>query len=140
MQKRGHQYRRVFRKVSAHIFVTLVRHVDNFLTLLSTVLEGASSIRVFQREKTFVDRFRCAADDSSSALFNFVTAQRWLGVRIEILGSLVVLTSTLLVISMNDQLHLDPGLVGLLIIWSANFTITLVRTPRVFYATLWKKI
>lgn len=72
-------------------------------------------------EKTFVGRFRGAADDSSSALFNFVTAQRWLGVRIEILGSLIVLTSTLLVISMNDHLRLEPGIVGLLIIWSANF-------------------
>ena len=70
-------------------------------------------------------RFRLAADDSSSALFNFITAQRWLGVRIELLGSLVVLTSTLLVIALNDRFRLEPGIVGLLIIWSANFTITL---------------
>lgn len=80
---------------------------------------------MFQKETIFVGRIRCATDDSSSALFNFVTAQRWLGVRIEILGSLVVLTSSLLVISMNDHLRLDPGIVGLLIVWSANFTITL---------------
>lgn len=80
---------------------------------------------MFQRESTFVEKFRSAADDSSSALFNFVTAQRWLGVRIEVLGSLVVLSSTLLVISYNDQFRLEPGIVGLLIIWSANFTITL---------------
>lgn len=65
------------------------------------------------------------ADNSSSALFNFVTAQRWLGVRIEVLGAVVVLTCTLLVISLNDKLRLDPGIVGLLIIWSSNFTITL---------------
>ena len=89
------------------------------------VLEGSSSIRVFQRETTFIERFRGAADDSSSALFNFVTAQRWLGVRIEVLGAFVVLTSTLLVISLNDKFRLDPGIVGLLIMWSANFTITL---------------
>lgn len=88
-------------------------------------MEGSSSIRVFQREKTFVERFRAVADDSSSALFNFVTAQRWLGVRIEVLGALVVLTSTLLVISFNDKFRLEPGIVGLLIIWSSNFTITL---------------
>lgn len=88
-------------------------------------MEGASSIRVFQRENTFIKRFRSAADDSSSALFNFVTAQRWLGVRIEILGSIVVLVSTLLVVSLNDRFRLAPGIVALLIMWSANFTITL---------------
>eukprot|EP00977_Amphora_coffeiformis_P023284 scaffold12881_cov177-Amphora_coffeaeformis.AAC.3 len=93
--------------------------------MVSEVLEGCSSIRVFQREKTFIERFRGAADNSSSALFNFVTAQRWLGVRIEVLGAVVVLTCTLLVISLNDKLRLEPGIVGLLIIWSSNFTITL---------------
>lgn len=64
-------------------------------------------------------------DINSASLLNFVSAQRWLGVRIEVLGSFVVLTSTTLVISLNDTLGLDAGIVGLLILWSANFTITL---------------
>lgn len=88
-------------------------------------LDGASSIRVFRKEHTFIDKFRAAVDLNSSALLNFVTAQRWLGVRIELLGSIVVLISTALVVSLNERLKLQPGIVGLLIIWSANFTITL---------------
>jgi ABC-type multidrug transport system fused ATPase/permease subunit len=51
--------------------------------------------------------------------------RRWLGFRIELLGSVVVLTATLLVISLNDVFGINAGLVGLLILWSANFTITL---------------
>ena len=89
------------------------------------VLDGTSSIRVFGRQKTFIDRFRAAADANSSALLNFVTAQRWLGVRIESLGATVVLVSSTLVVCLNDILRIEPGLVGLLIIWSSNFTITL---------------
>jgi len=88
-------------------------------------LDGSATMRVFRQEHTFLGRFHSAADSNSSALLNFVTAQRWLGVRIELLGSIVVLTSSVLVISLNDVLKLDPGIVGLLILWSSNFTITL---------------
>lgn len=52
-------------------------------------------------------------------------ASRWLGFRIELLGSIIVLASSILVISSNDVFGIDAGLVGLLILWSSNFTITL---------------
>ena len=97
---------------------------DQFLTSFA-VLDGAASIRVFNREQTFLDRFREAADTNSAALLNYVTAQRWLGVRIESLGATVVLVSTTLVVCLNDVLRIEPGLVGLLIIWSSNFTVSL---------------
>jgi ATP-binding cassette subfamily C (CFTR/MRP) protein 1 len=64
-------------------------------------------------------------DLNSSALLNFVSAQRWLGVHIEVIGSIVVLASSTLVISLNDSLGLDAGIIGLLILWSSNFTTTL---------------
>jgi ATP-binding cassette subfamily C (CFTR/MRP) protein 1 len=64
-------------------------------------------------------------DLNSSALLNFVSAQRWLGVRIEAIGSVVVLVSSVLVISLNASLGLNAGIIGLLILSSSNFTITL---------------
>jgi ATP-binding cassette subfamily C (CFTR/MRP) protein 1 len=88
-------------------------------------LDGCSTIRVFQQERTFVNKYRSMVDLNSSALLNFVSAQRWLGVRIEVMGSIVVLVSSVLVIALNDSLGLDAGIVGLLILWSSNFTITL---------------
>lgn len=45
--------------------------------------------------------------------------------RIELLGSVIVLASTVLVVCLNETLRLDPGLVGLLILWSSNFTLSL---------------
>ena len=43
----------------------------------------------------------------------------------ELLGGTVVLVSSVLIVTLNEKLNISPGLVGLLIIWSSNFTITL---------------
>mmetsp|Transcript_25373 Transcript_25373/g.59448 ORF Transcript_25373/g.59448 Transcript_25373/m.59448 type:complete len:761 (-) Transcript_25373:1399-3681(-) len=93
--------------------------------MVSEVFDGSSTIRVFERQKVFTERFRKAADTNSSAQLNMITAQRWLGVRIENLGAFVALVSGTLVVCLNDVLKLEPGMVGLLLIWSSNFTITL---------------
>lgn len=73
----------------------------------------------------YLAKFQQVVDINSSALLNFVTAQRWLGFRIELLGSVVVLVAGVLLTSLNDIFRIEAGLVGLLIIWSANFTVTL---------------
>jgi len=93
--------------------------------LLSEGLDGAPSIRLFRKYFTFVERFRAAVNVNSAALLSFVTAQRWLGLRIELLGTVIVLVASVLIISLNNILRIDAGLVGLLILWSSNFTITL---------------
>jgi ABC-type multidrug transport system fused ATPase/permease subunit len=94
-------------------------------SMVTECLEGSTSIRVYNQDKNFVNRFRTVLDSNSSALLNFVSAQRWLGIRMELLGSLVVLVSSVLVVCLNDVLRLEAGLVGLLILWSSHFTITL---------------
>ena len=72
-----------------------------------------------------MSKYEQVTNTNSAALLNFITAQRWLSVRIETLGALIVLVSMMLVVSSNDVFRLEPGFVGLLIIWSSNFTITL---------------
>lgn len=94
-------------------------------SMVSECLEGSTSIRLFNQQANFMNRFLAATDTNSSALLNFVSAQRWLGARMELLGSIVVLVTTVLVVSLNEDLGIDPGLVGLLILWAGNFTITL---------------
>ncbi|KAG7359453.1 multidrug transporter membrane ATP-binding component [Nitzschia inconspicua] len=94
-------------------------------SMVSECLEGSTSIRVFCQDKNFTHRFHGISDTNSSALLNFVSAQRWLGVRMEMLGSVIVLVSTVLLVCLNDTLNLEPGLAGLLIMWSSNFTVTL---------------
>ena len=88
-------------------------------------LDGSATIRVFGQVNRFVATFYGVVDESSSALLNFVSAQRWLGLRIELIGSSIVLCSCVLITTLNDVLDLEPGIAALLIIWSSNFTITL---------------
>jgi ABC-type multidrug transport system fused ATPase/permease subunit len=45
--------------------------------MVSEALDGCSTIRVFDQQSTFISRFRAAVDVNSSALLNFVTAQRY---------------------------------------------------------------
>ena len=93
--------------------------------LLSEGLDGATTIRVFQKESFFLSKFLQSLNTNSSAMMNFIAAQNWLAVRIECLGAFVTLAACLFVTTMNEQLGLAPGFVGLLVIWTSNFTITL---------------
>jgi ABC-type multidrug transport system fused ATPase/permease subunit len=93
--------------------------------MLAEAMDGGTAIRLFHQQKTFIDRFYNTMDSNSSALINFVSAQRWLGFRIELMGSTVALAAAILIVSLNDAFGIDTGLVGLLIIWSSHFTITL---------------
>jgi ABC-type multidrug transport system fused ATPase/permease subunit len=93
--------------------------------MLAEGLDGSATIKVFRKRQYFLQKFQAAADTNSSAVLNFISAQRWLGVRIELLGAIIVLVATMLVITLNGTLQLAAGIVALLIIWSSNFTITL---------------
>jgi len=83
--------------------------------MLSEALDGAAAIRVFVQTTNFTEKFYSVVDQNSSALLCFVSAQRWMAFRIELLGSLIVLISSVLMISMNDTLGIDAGLAGLLV-------------------------
>lgn len=94
-------------------------------SMVTEGMEGSATIRVFCQEENFINKFRYHADENCSAVLNFMSAQRWLAIRMELLGSIVVLVSGVLVVCLNEVLKLDAGLIGILIIWSCHFTITL---------------
>jgi len=93
--------------------------------MLSEGIEGAATIRTFKKEDTFIRRFHGFADRNTSAQMNFLSAQRWLGIRIELLGALIVFIASVLVISFNGTLGLGAGVVALLIRWSSGLTVSL---------------
>jgi ABC-type multidrug transport system fused ATPase/permease subunit len=45
--------------------------------MVSEALDGSSTIRVFQQQQTFINKFHAAVDANSAALLNFVSAQRY---------------------------------------------------------------
>ena len=93
--------------------------------LVAEGLDGAVTIRVFHRENDFIRKFWSALDENGSAMINFLSAHRWLGVRLEILGCTVSFCASLLVVSFNEYFQISAGIVALLIMWASNFTITL---------------
>ncbi|KAL9184039.1 hypothetical protein ACHAXT_002125 [Thalassiosira profunda] len=92
---------------------------------LSEAIDGTATMRVFGKAAYFSHVFRDALDENSGMMMNFMAAHRWLAVRIQMLGACSVLFSVAFVASFNDVLDLDPGIAAILIIWSANFTISL---------------
>ena len=93
--------------------------------MLAEGIDGAATIKVYKQEQKFLRRFHSSTSTNTAAQLNFVTSERWLGIRIELLGALILFTSILLAITFNDVFKIDVGLVAMLIIWSSNFTITL---------------
>jgi ABC-type multidrug transport system fused ATPase/permease subunit len=93
--------------------------------MITEGMDGVTTIRVLKQESVFLDKYHLVVDKSTASLLNFVSAQRWLGCRIEMMGALTVFIPALLVSCWNDHLRLSSGLVGLLIVGSLNFTLAL---------------
>ena len=94
-------------------------------TMLAEGIEGSATIRSFEKEGAFMDRFQHFADESTATQMNFLGAQRWLGVRVELLGAVIVFSASLTVVIFNERFALGAGLAALLIRWSSGFTISL---------------
>jgi ABC-type multidrug transport system fused ATPase/permease subunit len=93
--------------------------------MLAEGIDGCATIRSFQKEETFTRRFHGFVNRNVSAQLNFISAQRWLGIRIELLGVTIVFVATLLVIIFNEIFGLSAGLVALLVRWSSSLTVSL---------------
>lgn len=101
---------------------TVISHVG---TLSSKALEGVTTIRAYKKEEKFIQFFQQSVDRNSSAMLNFEAAQRWLGLRIELLGATIGFTLTTTIVCANDRLQIPAGLVGLVVQWSIFFTTAL---------------
>ena len=88
-------------------------------------IDGSTTIKAFGQIPHFERKFKKAVDDNTSAMMNFIAAQRWLGARFQTLGSFTVLFATICVVSFNNILRLETGIAAMLVIWTSNFTITL---------------
>ena len=86
-------------------------------------LVGLSSIRSYHVESVFTEKVRKVIETNASVVRVQMTANRWLGLRLEFLGAHMALFSGL--ICWASRSHLSPGLAGLMIFWSVQFTISL---------------
>lgn len=118
--------RHVLLKVSAtNIAIRFLIFIWSKYISLFAGMDGCTTIRAFGQMNHFQQLFKSTVNSNTSAMMNFMAAQRWLGSRFQVLGSLVVLFGACFVVAFNDILRLETGLVAMLVIWSSNFTITL---------------
>ena len=94
-------------------------------TSLSEVMDGAITIRIFEQQQKFTSKFFHCMDQNNTAMLTFIAAHRWVSLRIEMMSALIQLSAILLVTMLQQTSRIPPGLAGMLIIWTFNFTITL---------------
>ncbi|CAF4282292.1 unnamed protein product [Rotaria socialis] len=88
-------------------------------TLFSSSLDGLTSIRAFDVQSDFLNKFIEKIDTNSRAYFLLFATARWFGLRLDILASLLTLVTAILAVFLRHQI--DPSAAAL----SISYCITL---------------
>ncbi|KAF7686818.1 canalicular multispecific organic anion transporter 1 [Silurus meridionalis] len=84
---------------------------------------GLSVIRAYRHQERFLEHNRVTIDNNLKSVYPWIVSNRWLAIRLEFLGNLVVFFSALFAVLSRESL--DSGLVGLSISYALNVTQTL---------------
>ncbi|KAI1952946.1 ATP-binding cassette glutathione S-conjugate transporter ycf1 [Ophidiomyces ophidiicola] len=86
-------------------------------------LGGISTIRAFRQQERFALENEWRTDANLRAYFPSINANRWLAVRLEFIGSIVILGAAVLsIISVASGSNLTAGMVGLAMSYALNIT------------------
>ncbi|XP_076072715.1 multidrug resistance-associated protein 1-like isoform X2 [Mytilus galloprovincialis] len=83
-------------------------------------ISGCSTIRAFQQEKRFMTESARRFDELNTRRSLARSVEKWLHIRLDWLGSIIVLCVCLLVVVNKDDI--SPGIVGLAITYALNVT------------------
>ncbi|KAG0003683.1 Canalicular multispecific organic anion transporter 2 [Modicella reniformis] len=86
----------------------------------SETLSGASTIRALQCNTRFIEQNATRSDNTANAFFVWAVGNRWLEIRLEFLGSIVVLAASLLAVLSRETL--PPSMVGMSLAYALNIT------------------
>ncbi|KAJ2785541.1 hypothetical protein H4R18_000486 [Coemansia javaensis] len=87
---------------------------------------GVSTIRAYNRQPRFVLENENRIEHNTRAYYTYLSINRWLSLRLETLGNVVMLGTTLLAIVSLQYLGFgDAGLVGLAVTYALDFTSSL---------------
>ncbi|NXC45150.1 MRP3 protein, partial [Penelope pileata] len=89
----------------------------------SETISGASVIRAYRRQKSFVDISDLKVDENQKSYYPGIISNRWLGIRVEFLGNCVVLFAALFAVIGKNSLN--AGLVGLSVSYALQATLAL---------------
>ena len=89
---------------------------------------GTSTIRAYGMQKTFSKTITDAIDNMDSAYYLTFANQRWLGVRLDIIGVVFLLVTGMLVVT--NQFSVSPSISGLVLSYLVSITQTLLLAVR----------
>ena len=88
--------------------------------LLSSSLDGLTSIRAFDVQGSFINMFMERIDTNSRAYFTLLVSVRWFGLRLDLLTSLLTLVTAVLAVALRHQI--DPSAAALSITYCITLT------------------
>ncbi len=91
-------------------------------------LSGTACIRAYGLQNRFIHTVRDAIDDMDSAYYLTFSNQRWLSVRLDTVGNLIVLTTAILVVT--SRFSVNPAIGGLVLSYILSITQLLQFTVR----------
>lgn len=91
--------------------------------MFSETLTGVATIRAFGEQGRFIVENEFRVDRNQEAYFASIGANRWLAVRLELIGNFMILTAALLAVSsLAANRPLDSGMVGVLMSYALSIT------------------
>ncbi|CAH7687177.1 hypothetical protein PPACK8108_LOCUS21917, partial [Phakopsora pachyrhizi] len=91
--------------------------------MFGETLNGVATIRAFGEQSRFIGENQLRVDRNQEAYYASIGANRWLAVRLELIGNSLILTAAFLsVISVVTKSGLDSGLVGVLMSYAFSIT------------------
>jgi ATP-binding cassette subfamily C (CFTR/MRP) protein 1 len=87
-------------------------------------ISGVSTIRAYEQQKRFMFENEGKLDDNQRAYFPSISCNRWLAVRLEFLGSIIILAAALFAVLgvVYGSSTIDAGLVGLSVSYALSVT------------------
>ncbi|KAK4704436.1 hypothetical protein P7C70_g1781, partial [Phenoliferia sp. Uapishka_3] len=89
-------------------------------------LGGVATIRAYRQSERFIAENEARLDRNQEAYFPSINCNRWLAIRLEFIGSIIILaTATLAVATLVRYNTVDAGIVGLMLSYALTTTQTL---------------
>lgn len=101
----------------------------------SESLSGTSTIRAFHQQSIFIAANQRRIDHNQICYLPSISVNRWLSVRLEFVGAMIIVTVAFLAMSALITTGVDAGLVGLVLSYALNTTSSLVCS-RLFFGIL----
>lgn len=105
-------------------------------TLFGELLVGLSTVRAFDRQDSFMAKFHGISDRNNKFFFCFWSCSRWLALRLDLVGVVVVLSVALIAVLMKRfDAPIDSNLLGVALVFSLQLAGLLQWTVRTVIET-----